>query len=746
MPRDRERRSHARDRHREDVTPGRSPGRAKAAALSLTAAAVLASLIAPAAAYPRPGTTERVSVSSGGDSGDGGSSVSAMSSDGRYIAFVSDASTLVPGDTNAKDDVFLHDRETGVTERVSVASDGTQGNGHSGQADVAISADGRYVGFWSRANNLIPGDTNLTDVFVHDRVTGVTERVSVASDGTPGNQESTFLDLSADGRYVAFQSRAWNLVPGDTNSYGNQLQGSDIFVHDRTTHTTKRVSVAADGTEGNSESSNPSISADGRYVAFQSQASTLIPNDINGTGGVVPAQYTYQASLYDVFVHDRQTGGIERVSVASDGSEGIGTSTYPDISADGRYVAFESEAFNLVPADTNGTAWTSSFSAPPVSVPQTLDVFVHDRETGVTERVSVASDGAQGNGPSRRVDPAISDDGRYVAFQSGSALVPGDTNGAVDIFVHDRETGATEWVSVSSDGAQGIGSSGEVAISADGRSVAFWSVSPLAPDDDNGEADIFVRDRGPSVGTGAIEAAVSSETVSVQGWARLEGAVLAKVDDQAGDFTGVDELGADLRSAALVLRPEESDLLVRLRLESLPPGALLAGQPGVLYGLTFNLGSVRYEVRASGSQIVLYSCSPACSEVSTLAGSIGTTGPEVRVSVPLTAVGAGSSGATLTDVSAYTALGTVALGTARLLDDATISNDQLLLPAFGVHLGIAPVGTPEKDVTFDTEAALQNGRFSGIVPTAALPPGKHRVWARSCLGSDCTSQSAEVTL
>jgi len=300
--------------------------------------------------------TERVSVGSAGEEGNGNSGVygPSISADGRYVAFCSSASNLVPGDTNDREDVFVHDRLTGTTERVSVSSDGEEGNGDSGTFRPSISADGRYVAFVSCASNLVPGDTNWAwDIFVHDRLTGVTERVSVSSAGEQGDGDSGYPSISAEGRYVAFESGAYNLVPGDTN------WTCDIFVHDRLTGTTERVSVSSEGHEGNGNSSLPFhtadgryVNADGRYVASYSEASNLVPGDTNGIG--------------DVFVRDRLTGTTERVSVSSDGEEGDSNSGWwgPSISADGRYVAFQSCAYNLVPGDTKG--WE--------------DVFVRDRE------------------------------------------------------------------------------------------------------------------------------------------------------------------------------------------------------------------------------------------------------------------------------------------------------------------------------------------------------------------------------
>jgi Tol biopolymer transport system component/acetyltransferase-like isoleucine patch superfamily enzyme len=405
-------------------------------------------------------TTERVSVRTDGTPGNYDSFHPAISADGRYVAFFSYASNLVDGDDNTWADVFVHDRDTGVTERVSLHTDGTQGNSASGEP--AISLDGRYVAFSSGASNLVGGDDNkLIDVFVHNRSTGVTERVSVHTDGTPGNHNSFRPEISADGRYVAFFSFAGNLVDGDDNTW------EDVFVHDRHTGVTERISRHTDGTPGNDASVFPAISADGRYVAFSSGASNLVDGDDN--------------TWADVFVHDRDTGVTERVSLHTDGTPGNGNSSSSAISADGRYVAFYSHASNLVDGDDN--TWG--------------DVFVHDRDTGVTERVSLHTDGTQGNDTS--FDGAISADGRYVAFYSwASSLVDGDSNETMDVFVHDRDTGVTERVSVHTDGTQGNDYSHHPVISAVGRYVAFLSdADNLVDGDDNTWKDVFVHDHGP---------------------------------------------------------------------------------------------------------------------------------------------------------------------------------------------------------------------------------------------------------
>jgi Tol biopolymer transport system component len=349
------------------------------------------------------GATELVSVDSTGRQGNKSSSDPSISADGRYVAFESRASTLVHEDPNDDWDIFVHDRWSGTTESVSVASDGMPAGG---SFKPSISADGRYVAFWSQATNLVSGDTNDTpDVFVRDRQSGTTERVSVASDGTQADRYSLVPSISGDGRYVAFYSDASNLVGGDPNFTW------DVFVHDRWSGTTELVSVALDGTPAGA-GFDPSISADGRYVAFESNASNLVGGDTNGDA--------------DIFVRDRQSGTTERVSVDSGGAQGNHESKNSSISADGRYVVFYSDATNLVGGDTNGKA----------------DVFVHDRQGSTTERMSVDSGGAQGNNESGFFGAVISADGRCVAFESiATNLVVGDTNLNSDVFVRDRGAG-----------------------------------------------------------------------------------------------------------------------------------------------------------------------------------------------------------------------------------------------------------------------------------------------------------------
>lgn len=432
----------------------------------LTAALTIIAMIPTAASAHPPGTTERVSVSTAGTPGDNDSLLSAISADGRFVAFWSLASNLVPGDTNGTGDVFVHDRVTGTTERVSVNSKGRQaiGGDANGVLDFnagppAISADGRYVAFASSAANLVSGDkNNAVDVFLRDRVAGTTERVSIGNGRKPeANADSGRPAISADGRFVTFSSFADNVIPGDTNF------ARDVFVRDRTAGTTDLVSRTSTGGLGDNESTTSAISADGRFVAFTSSANNMVPEDSD--------------TASDVFVRDRVAGTTEGISVVP-GVEFGNTSDAPSISADGRYVAFESWEDDVVPGDTN-------FS---------FDIFVRDRTTGTVERVSVSSAGVQGNDWS--LMPSISADGRYVAFQSfASNLVPGDTNGDYDVFVRDRVAGTTVRDSVTSAGDEGGVSLGSTnpSLSADGQVVAFESEAGLVPTDTGFPVDIYVH-------------------------------------------------------------------------------------------------------------------------------------------------------------------------------------------------------------------------------------------------------------
>jgi uncharacterized repeat protein (TIGR01451 family) len=428
---------------------------------------LLASLLIPGRvlAHP-PGFTQRVSVNSAGEEGNDASGISAISGDGRFVAFGSAATNLIPGG-NLPFGIFVHDRQTGTTEIVSVSSRGRQGEGSSSAPD--ISNDGRFVVFDSDAENLVRGDgNNITDVFRHDRETGETILVSVSSDGQQGDASSHAPAISADGNLIVFHANS-SLAPEDTN------ETTDVYLRDVQAGATALVSIGFDGSPGNGTSFIQEISSDGRFVVFVSSATNLIPDDPDG-------------GEENVFVRDLVTGTTGLVSVGSDGTVAdVGFFDVPSISADGRYVAFSTPT-SLVPEDTR---------------PFSVDVYLRDRQAGTTELISVNSAEEPGNG--RSEGPSLSADGRFVSFQSDSSNIasPDEPAGGFfpdeDIFVRDRQLGVTYRVSESSTGEEGNARSLGGSISANGLVTAFSSdASNLVPDDTNFVTDIFVHDEQPA--------------------------------------------------------------------------------------------------------------------------------------------------------------------------------------------------------------------------------------------------------
>lgn len=414
-------------------------------------------------------STAIVSLSVAGGAADALSGSPALVSlDGSLVAFWSKASNLILGDTNGVEDAFVRDVFGRLTERVSVGPGGVQADGRS--FIDSMSPDGRFVSFHSQATNLSPLDpTDGRDVYVHDRRTRETELVSVGLSGSAGSGWSYSSAVSADGRFVAFASEAEDLVAGDTNGL------EDVFLRDRMLGRTTRVSISDGGSQGEGPSGSPAISASGRAIVFASSADNLVAGDTNGT--------------IDIFVRDVAGGRTTLVSRASSGAQANGPSTGPAISGDGSTIAFESDATNLVADDRNGLD-----AGLPVRVWGT-DIFVHDRRSGTTEMASISSLGLQGDKLS--LAPSLSADGRFVAFYSyATSLVAGDTNGQPDVFVRDTMLGKTVRVSIGEDGRQGVLESFEPTLSADGRFVAFTSRAQFSSVDSNDLWDIYLRDRG----------------------------------------------------------------------------------------------------------------------------------------------------------------------------------------------------------------------------------------------------------
>ena len=454
-----------------------------------------------------------------GPAGNAASGDPGVSADGRFVAFTSDASDLVPGDANGVKDVFLMDRTTGAVTQVSRTPAGATGNGASGYNGLttevpAVSADGRYVAFTSWASDLVSNDTNgLPDVFLFDRVSGSVSLVSHTPGGQSGSNGSARPSISADGRFVAFDSYAGDLTPGDSNGIG------DVFLFDRQDGSVRLASHTPAGLAGGGLSLEPKISADGSTVVFRSSADLgrlpgVRDNDLylydRATGSVVlvsalpspipTTAYTYRTSgspavsgdgrfvaftsgVYtaigrvpppatsDVYLFDRTTGDVTPVTTNPPVAFTSARSFTPAISADGRFVAFTTRA-----ADTGVS-----------------EVFVYDRAAGTTALVSRTPDGQPAGRNS--IAPVLSEDGRFVAFTSDAPnLAAGDGNAASDVFRFDRLTGRNVLVSRTPAGGSAAGASFAPAVSADGQVVVFGSVAgDLAPLDGNGVTDVFVR-------------------------------------------------------------------------------------------------------------------------------------------------------------------------------------------------------------------------------------------------------------
>jgi Tol biopolymer transport system component len=476
---------------------------------TLVLAVAVAVCAGPGGAMAAPGDTTIVSVSSSGSAGDSTSDFPAISADGRFVAFVSESSNFVTGDSNGTADVFVRDRTSGTTTRVSVSSTGGQSNGTS--LYPSISGDGRFVAFMSGASNLVAMDMGQSaQIFVHDRTTGETTLVSMSASGVLGDGYCSAPSISADGRYVAYGSTSSTLIDGEEGG------GWQVFIHDRTTKTVKCVSQSLSGQPGDGASLRGAVSSDGRFVTFSSLASDLVTGDTNG--------------VEDVFIRDMVAGVTTRVSVDSAGAQGNGGSMYPSVSASGRYVAFESTATNLISGDTNGK----------------LDVFMHDRDTGATTRVGEDSPDL-GEDPDF-AGPSISGDGRYVAFTSFRSPVAGEVYRDMDAFVYDRDTGKR--VCVSAYSMECPSGSDNPRISSDGRFVAFNSIDDLVEGSSNSWDDVFVNevsfDRTPSfvdLSTGSAPLLPYRGTFVVSG--TLQSGGVGIVGEQVVLQSGVEGVFAD---------------------------------------------------------------------------------------------------------------------------------------------------------------------------------------------------------
>ncbi len=428
---------------------------------------VVAGLAALAVALPaaavEPGPTRIVSVSEQGVPGDDVSFPLDLSADGRTVAFASAASTMVPGDSNGTVDVFVQDMESGTLERVSVDQSGAQLPGNSREA--WMSADGRQVVLQHDQLVETPSGSRFEQtVYLRDRAGGTTRRLEARTwAGEPARITPT--DVSGDGRFLA-------VITSDALVRGDKNGRLDVYRLELATGRARLVSTGRPNT-GYRECRFASISHSGRFVAFEFPARLAKRDRLNAR---------------DIYVRDLRKRRPSLVTVSSAGVQANRGSAAPAISAGGRYVLFSSYATNLVRKDTNGE-W---------------DVFLHDRRTGTTERVSVNGRGRQGNaqsqGPGFWSEAAsVSRDGRYVVFGSfATNLAPtSDDDVSRNLFVRDREQRTTTALAVGPDGSGANDDSGGGLVSADGSATTFWSdATNLVDEDVNATTDVFVRRLG----------------------------------------------------------------------------------------------------------------------------------------------------------------------------------------------------------------------------------------------------------
>lgn len=404
------------------------------------------------------GEIERISVDNFGVEADSNSINSDLSADGRFVVFNSLATNLVHDDSNQTWDIFRRDRLNGQTKRISLSQAGEQADGAS--LEPVINSDGRYIAFSSSASNLIDSDTNgAKDVFLVDNDTGLVQRISVSADGAEADADSESPAISAGGRYIVYVSAANNLVANGLDSGVKQ-----IYWRDRLSGATRLVSFGVGGAAGNADSLHPSISDDGQVVVFESAASNLVANDSNGHS--------------DIFLYRIAEDSIVRVNLSNHGEQANEISVTPEVSGNGLFVVFASNATNLVDNDSNGFR----------------DVFVVDVAENRIERINVNNNGEQANG-SVFTSPGLSGDGRFVVYYgSATNLVENDNNAAWDVFLYDRLQQRTELVSKNATGDFGNGSSFEPTITSDGHYVVFGSqANNFVAEDNNGAWDIFLR-------------------------------------------------------------------------------------------------------------------------------------------------------------------------------------------------------------------------------------------------------------
>ena len=683
------------------------------------------------------GTTERVSVSSSGGEGDSDSRPNSVSDNGRFVAFASCAGNLHESDVNGQQmsDVFVYDRKKRKLEIASISPNGLSPETPPsveedlkkcsvlGSTGPEISADGRYVAF---ASNLpltedvesvqLEYGVPVTNIFVHDLKKKRTELVSRTWNGEGADQNSGngFWDLSDgisisdDGRWVAFSSSATNILedpcdPPEPSSGPSPAHSlcHQVYARDRLKQETFLVSRSAPHMPSEYWAGYPSISGDGRYVSF-SVVNSLAPVRSSGGVSVIECPPT-ESGCSDVFVHDLHTWKIELISYSrggdrpANGPSRLGT-TGAQISDDGRYVAFSSDASDLVPSDPQLNA-TSKAQRTICSQGH----YVRDRETGRVERVSVTSAGEILLDTS---SPQLSDNGRYALVRASSynriclQNATNESDAYLGDFIHDRVTGQMDLVSCAGNNAAGPNTidgcpkvsdeHGRPYLAGRGQTIVGRHYDgDVVPNDTNNAYDVFALDLGNyPMGLGPLGGSPMEQQDPPDGGICIAPDVcippqgkLARSAARAS--TDPSEVGAKLYGASIAFRPELDDLFVAIEVDHMgpdltigPTGFLSGGIPSLLYGFRFGVEDKNYEVRATSlnfGTFGLFDCtdSLACTEVADLRGGYGTTGERVVFSLPLTEVGL-ENGGELSNVEAFSALGSPFTGATKVLDTVRI--------------------------------------------------------------------------